>query len=58
MGARWRRARGRAQRARIGRAGRLAIVTQGRTPFDSRAAVRCDGDVVDELSAVVTLLGL
>jgi NAD-dependent deacetylase len=38
--------------------GRLAIVTQGATPFDRRAAVRCGGDVVDELSAVVERLGL
>ena len=38
--------------------GRVAIVTRGATPFDSRAAVRCDGDVVDELGAVVALLGL
>ena len=38
--------------------GRLAIVTRSRTPFDARAAVRCDGDVVDELGAVVELLGL
>jgi NAD-dependent deacetylase len=38
--------------------GRLAIVTQGATPFDGRAAVRCGGDVVDELSAAVDLLGL
>jgi NAD-dependent deacetylase len=32
--------------------GKIAIVTQGRTPFDDRAAVRCDGDVVAELEAV------
>jgi NAD-dependent deacetylase len=38
--------------------GRLAIVTQGTTPFDRRAAVRCGGDVVDELGAAVELLGL
>jgi NAD-dependent deacetylase len=38
--------------------GRLAIVTQGATPFDRRAEVRCGGDVVNELSAVVGLLGL
>jgi NAD-dependent deacetylase len=38
--------------------GRLAIVTQGATPFDHRAAVRCGGDVVDELGAAVELLGL
>ncbi len=38
--------------------GRIAIVTQGRTPFDSRAAVRLDGDVVDELEGVLAALGL
>ena len=38
--------------------GRVAIVTQGQTPYDDRAAVRCGGDVVDELTAVVSLLGL
>jgi NAD-dependent deacetylase len=36
--------------------GRLAIVTQGATPFDAQATVRCEGDVVDELGAVVRLL--
>lgn len=38
--------------------GRLAIVTQGPTAFDAHAAVRCTGDVVDELSAVATYFGL
>jgi NAD-dependent deacetylase len=38
--------------------GRLAIITQGRTPFDREAAVKASGDVVDELSAVVELLGV
>jgi NAD-dependent deacetylase len=38
--------------------GRVAIVTQGATQFDSRAAVRLDGDVVDELSAVLAALEL
>jgi NAD-dependent deacetylase len=38
--------------------GRVAILTQGMTPFDSRAAVRCGGDVVDELDAVLVALGL
>jgi NAD-dependent deacetylase len=36
--------------------GRLAIVTQGPTPFDDVAMVRMDGDVVDELAAVVAAL--
>jgi NAD-dependent protein deacetylase/lipoamidase len=38
--------------------GRVAIVTQGRTAFDSRAAVRLEGDVVDELQAVLRALGI
>jgi NAD-dependent deacetylase len=38
--------------------GQLAIVTQGRTPFDARAAVRCGRDVVHELGAVIDALGL
>lgn len=36
--------------------GRLAIVTQGPTPYDSEAAVKLDGDVVDELEAVLAAL--
>jgi NAD-dependent deacetylase len=36
--------------------GRLAIVTQGPTPYDSEADVRLDGDVVDELDAVLAAL--
>ena len=38
--------------------GQIAIVTAGATPLDARAAVRCGGDVADELSAVVAALGL
>jgi NAD-dependent deacetylase len=38
--------------------GQLAIVTQGPTAFDHRAAVRLDGDVVDELSGLVAAIGL
>jgi len=38
--------------------GRIAILTQGATPFDDRASVRCGGDVVDELDAVIDALGL
>ncbi len=38
--------------------GQVAIVTQGATPFDGQAAVRCGGDVVGELDAVVQMLGL
>jgi NAD-dependent deacetylase len=37
--------------------GKLAIVTQSSTPYDSEAAVRLDGDVVAELSAVLAALG-
>jgi NAD-dependent deacetylase len=38
--------------------GSLAIITQGRTPFDDQAAVRCGGDVVAELDAILAALGL
>jgi len=38
--------------------GRVAILTQGPTPLDPRAAVRMRGDVVEELEAVLTELGL
>jgi NAD-dependent deacetylase len=33
--------------------GRVAIITKGSTPYDDDAAVRMDGDVVDDLGAVV-----
>jgi NAD-dependent deacetylase len=36
--------------------GRIAIVTNGPTPFDAHAAVRLNGDVVDELTAVTAAL--
>lgn len=36
--------------------GRLAIVTQGSTPWDRRADVKLDGDVVAELQAVLAAL--
>ncbi len=42
----------------LARGGRLAILTQGPTPFDNRATVRCGGDVVDELEAVLAALEL
>jgi NAD-dependent deacetylase len=38
--------------------GQIAILTQGPTPLDSRAAVRLGGDIVDELGAVLAALGL
>ena len=37
--------------------GQIAVLTQGPTPYDSRAAVRMSGDVVDELEAVLAALG-
>ena len=36
--------------------GQIAIVTRGETPWDDRAAVRLDGDVEDELRALVGAL--
>ncbi len=36
--------------------GRVAIVTQGPTPYDGEAAVKLDGDVVADLEAVVAAL--
>jgi NAD-dependent deacetylase len=36
--------------------GRIAIVTQGPTPYDSEATLKLDGDVVDELGAVLAAL--
>jgi NAD-dependent deacetylase len=41
----------------LGAGGQVAIITQGATPFDGRAAVRCGGDVVEELEAVLAELG-
>jgi NAD-dependent deacetylase len=40
----------------LGRGGRLAVITQGPTPFDRDAAVRMDGDVVADLEAVLAAL--
>jgi NAD-dependent deacetylase len=37
--------------------GAVAVVTQGATPWDSRAAVKLEGDVVAELEALVAALG-
>ena len=36
--------------------GKLALVTQGPTPYDGEATVKLDGDVVDELEAVLAAL--
>jgi NAD-dependent deacetylase len=38
------------------RGGRLAIVTQGETPYDADAELKLDGEVVDELGAVLAAL--
>ena len=40
----------------LNRGARLAIVTQGPTPYDRDATVKLDGDVVDELTAVLAAL--
>ncbi len=40
----------------LNRGARLAIVTKGPTPYDRDASVRLDGDVVDELDAVLAAL--
>jgi NAD-dependent deacetylase len=37
--------------------GRLALVTQGPTPYDGDAEVKLSGDVVEELEAVLAALG-
>jgi NAD-dependent deacetylase len=39
-----------------GGGGRLALVTQGPTPYDSQAEVKLDGEVVEELRAVLAAL--
>ena len=36
--------------------GRLVLITQGPTPYDREAEVKLEGDVVDELSAVLAAL--
>jgi NAD-dependent deacetylase len=40
----------------LGAGGRIALVTQGPTPYDGEAAVKLDGDVVEELEAVLRAL--
>jgi NAD-dependent deacetylase len=37
--------------------GRIAIITKSSTSYDSQAAVRLDGDVVEELRAVLAAVG-
>jgi NAD-dependent deacetylase len=39
------------------RGGRLAIVTKGATPYDGDAELKLDGEVVEELDAVLAALG-
>jgi NAD-dependent deacetylase len=41
----------------LARGGAVAIVTKGPTPYDSDAAVRMDGDVVEDLEAIAQALG-
>ena len=36
--------------------GRIALITQGPTPYDGEAEVKLDGDVVEELDAVVAAI--
>jgi NAD-dependent deacetylase len=38
--------------------GKIAVLTQGPTPVDARAAVRMSGDIVHELDALLEALGL
>jgi len=40
----------------LGAGGAVAIITQGPTPWDPHATVKLDGDVVDELEALVETL--
>jgi NAD-dependent deacetylase len=41
----------------LGRGGRLAIVTKGETPYDSDAELKLDGEVDEELTALLAALG-
>jgi NAD-dependent protein deacetylase/lipoamidase len=41
----------------LGAGGRLALITQGPTPYDNDAELKLSGDVVEELDAVLTALG-
>jgi NAD-dependent deacetylase len=38
--------------------GQVAVITQGPTPWDRRAAVKLEGDVVDELRGLAAALGV
>jgi NAD-dependent deacetylase len=44
-------------RTTLDRGGRVALVTQGPTPYDADAEVKLSGDVVAELDAVMAALG-
>jgi NAD-dependent protein deacetylase/lipoamidase len=41
----------------LDRGGKLALITQGPTPYDADAEVKLTGDVVEELEAVLSALG-
>jgi NAD-dependent deacetylase len=41
----------------LGRGGRLAIVSKGETPYDREAELKLDGEVDEELAALVAALG-
>ena len=38
--------------------GQIAIITQGPTPYDARAAARCTGDVEQEMGEIAAALGV
>jgi NAD-dependent deacetylase len=40
----------------LDKGGQIALVTQGRTPYDGEAEVKLSGDVVAELDAVLAAL--
>jgi NAD-dependent deacetylase len=40
----------------LGRGGKLAVVTKSSTPYDGDAELRLEGDVAEELSAVIAAL--
>jgi NAD-dependent deacetylase len=40
----------------LDKGGQIALVTQGRTPYDGEAEVKLSGDVVGELEAVLAAL--
>jgi NAD-dependent deacetylase len=44
-------------RLTLGRGGRLAIVTKGETPYDADAELKLEGEVDEELAALVAALG-